>query len=86
MPGGEDVGKEDEANLVQTGDLHCSRNGTFKLLFQFRLSQGRVRRKYSTVDFKLFKNHDGTAIMLFLVTTLISKIRDTSFLKRKQNV
>ena len=74
MPGGESVGKEDEANLVQTGDLHCSRNGTLKLLFQFRLSQGRARRKYSTVHFRLFKNHDGIVIVLFLVTTLMSKI------------
>lgn len=34
MPGGESEGKEDEANLVPVGDLHCSRNGALKLLFQ----------------------------------------------------
>lgn len=37
MTGGENMRKTDEANLVQTGDLHCSRNRTLKLLFQFRL-------------------------------------------------
>lgn len=74
MTSGESVGEGDKTNLDQTGDLHCSRNGTLKLFFQFRLSQGKVRRKYSTVDFRIFKKYDGTAIVLFLVTTLMSKI------------
>jgi len=74
MPGGESIEKEDEANLVQAGDSHYSRHGMLNLLFQFRLPHSRVRRKYSTVNFRLFKNYDRTAIILFLVTVLISKI------------
>lgn len=70
-------------NLIHTGDLHCSRNGTFKLLFQFRLSQGGIWIEYSTMNFRLFKKHDGTAIGLFLATTRMRKIQDTFFLKTK---
>lgn len=62
MPGGKSIGKEAEASLLQTGDLHCSRNETLKLLFLFRLSHSRLRRKYYTLDFRLFKNHDRTTI------------------------
>lgn len=59
MPGGKSIGKEAETSLLQTGNLHCSRNETLKLLFLFGLPHSRLR-EYSREDIRLFKNHERT--------------------------